>query len=185
MKSISIYTMSLALLGVSIGVFVALSRTPVVSIVLPLFFSLIAGASGIYISRQDINQKVGRQRLGFVGLCIFAFVFGTLAGMGTLLWLQRPRITPDLASIPGVNDLGSAERLNLVKLRALAVLLGTTVDERTAILSNAASQRKVNTEPVKKVTDIVQELLPNVTAVLSAAPKNTSRLYVIKLLRTN
>jgi hypothetical protein len=167
-----IYILAMALLGLCIGVLTALSRSPVVSVILPLLFSLVAGASGVYISKLDLTHVAARRRLGFVGICISALVISTLIGVWTVLLYDKPDVTPNLAKLFQNDNLQPGDQLYLVKLRALAALMGTSVEERKEILSKAASRppRKIQQiEPANEAATRVRSIIPHVKDVINAA----------------
>jgi hypothetical protein len=142
---------AMSLVGLCVGVLTALSQSPVVSIVIPLLFSLVAGAGGIYISKVDVTQADVRQRLAFAGIGVIAFVVSTLIGVWAIISTQSPRVAPDLTALLRSEFLQPSDQLHLVKLRALAALMGTSTDERREILAKAASH------PPQKITTPEEE----------------------------
>jgi hypothetical protein len=153
------YAAAMTVVGLAVGYFVALSRSPVVAVLLPLLFSLIAGVSGIYVAREDLTQVAGRKRLGFLGICILAFVCGSLVSSGTLLILKRPQLTPSLTEISGFDKLTPEERIYLVQLRALTLLLGTSQEERVGILEAASRKVVVPADEPSVVSRKLREFL--------------------------
>jgi hypothetical protein len=55
------FTLGLALVGVATGYLIALSKSPVVGIVLPLLFGLIGGAGGVYLWQADLACIMHRE----------------------------------------------------------------------------------------------------------------------------
>lgn len=64
----------LLLLGLCVGLMTGLSQSPVVSVLLPLLFSLIAGTSGFYAVRELAKGHKGMARLDDVGKMTVWFV---------------------------------------------------------------------------------------------------------------
>lgn len=137
MLALLVYAFAVAALGAVIGFFAVLSDSPIVAVLLPLLFGLIAGASGIYVSRTDISQRAGRRHLGYLGACIIMFLVGLLgAAVPTLLYRIAP-LTPDLARRAAFSGNDAQLMLDLVELRRVSALLGVSDDERDRILRAA------------------------------------------------
>lgn len=135
------YIFGMAVLGAGIGYFVTLSRSPVVAVLLPLLFGLIAGAGGFFLTREDLTQETGRERLAMLGICIMVLVGATILTSIGVFFVRGSTLTPELSAVPGYKTLEPREQLALVEMRLLATLLGASDKEKMQLLSTAAEKR--------------------------------------------
>ncbi len=68
------YLAGLVVTGVAIGFFAGLSESPVAATLLPLLFTLIAGASGFHFFRADVATRAGASRLRLAGIALISFM---------------------------------------------------------------------------------------------------------------
>lgn len=144
------YGISIALLGLCIGLFAGLSQSPVVGVLLPLLFGLIGGANGVYLARTNLENKQERKQLGLIGrmlsiLLIFVLI-GTVYGIsirtGSELSAFLPSLRPtepheDVVVLDNLDAMGPSNGLELSLLRYRLRALGVQESEQRAILSVA------------------------------------------------
>lgn len=168
MWSKAIYIAGMAVLGAGIGYFVTLSRSPVVAILLPLFFSLVGGAGGVFLVRQDLSQKAGRERLGILGACIIALV-GAAILTSMLVFSQNTRsFYPELTDISGYKTLAPSEQLAVLEMRMMATLLGATEKEKLQLLASAAKKeerKKISLDPPELIVSRLETMQPALETV--------------------
>lgn len=162
--------------GIVIGVLTVLSSSPVVSVVVPLLFGLIAGASGFYLAREDITQNGGRARLAFTGVCVSSLCAGLILALATTFWVRGrfyPKPLQELTSTE--QTLSYEEQMRAVEMRAVARMLGADPREqagivRAAILDfRAHPEISVESETVPQSTEPLIEAL-GVVAALKPIP---------------
>jgi hypothetical protein len=168
MWSKAIYIIGMAVLGAGIGYFVTLSRSPVVGILLPLLFSLIGGAGGVFLARQDLTQKAGRERLGILGASIVALV-GAAILTSILVFSRNTRsVNPELTEVPGYKALAPDEQYTVLEMRMMATLLGATEKEKVQLLASAAkreNETKNNLDPPELVISRLEAMQPALESV--------------------
>lgn len=67
------YLAGLTLVGIAVGYFAGLSESPVVATLIPLFFSLLGGSSGLLLLRATPHDPLSVQRLGISGVALALF----------------------------------------------------------------------------------------------------------------
>jgi hypothetical protein len=132
------FIVGMFLLAVATSLLVALSRSPVVAIVLPLIFGLAGSAGGIYIATGDISSELGRQRLALIGQSLAVFCITLVVLLPILLWEDQTPVAKQ-ATLPRVGSMPTANAIRLVELRARLRMLGASYAEQTVILDRAAS----------------------------------------------
>lgn len=148
----ALYGLALALLGLAVGLFAGLSRSPIVGVLLPLLFGLIGGAGGLYLTRADLDSETGRRRVGLIGLMITILLVFTIGGA---IYGMLVRTGSDFAAlIPGIaveddpragigvdlDELEPAAALELAALRHRLTQLGASPSEVAQILKSARDE---------------------------------------------
>lgn len=170
----SIYIIALAFLGAGVGIVVALSKSSISGILLPLLFTLIAGSSGLIVSKQDLSQKAGRTHIAFVGLCIISFTIGLLGGGTGGMLLKRSHPTPVMTDIDGFAGLDPESQLKLAELRTLAILIGTSSKERETILKQALLKNEDSEEKKESLKENAKNLATLIENIIVPSPTNES-----------
>jgi hypothetical protein len=145
------YGFAFALLGVCIGLMAGMSLSPVIGVLLPLLFSLIGGAGGLYLAGIDVEDPKARRKLRALGIVLSAFSACVLVASlyGALLRTGAP---PESLFLPPPNEneapapagdkqasISASGRLELVVLRRKLQALGADPAEQRAILAKASS----------------------------------------------
>jgi hypothetical protein len=149
------FTAGLGLIGAATGYFVALSRSPVVAVVLPLVFGLIGGAGGVYLAKADVKSDEGRYRLALIGNAVGALALVMVLTTAVTLWSRNAATYQALSGVAGVSQLDAKDQLTLVGLRAQLELLGASADEQKSVLTNAA---KVDIQQPDTPADLARKL---------------------------
>jgi hypothetical protein len=132
------YVFAMAVVGLGVGYFVALSRSPVVGVLLPLLFTLIAGAGGIYVAREDLSQKLGRRRMALLSACVIALVSSSILGSFLILAHAPTQRGPDLLKVPEFTTLSLPGQLAAIEVRKIALMLGSSDEEIAQLVKNLA-----------------------------------------------
>ncbi|MEY9387540.1 hypothetical protein ABIF93_005797 [Bradyrhizobium japonicum] len=133
----------MAALGGLLGVLMAWSASPVVTIVVPLLFAFIGGAGGLSLMKMDLSKPASILKLKTVGNAFIFCCGACLAGL-LIAMLARP-ILADFETgrssrykIEGKN-LSSNDYINQIALRRRLELVKASDDEIKAILSGSAT----------------------------------------------
>jgi hypothetical protein len=164
------FTVGLGLIGAATGYFVALSRSPVVGIVLPLVFGLVGGAGGIYLAKADLKSEEGQHRLSLIGKAVGSLSLVMVATTAAMLWLFQSSTYQPLMTVSGVAQLDAKDLLSLVVLRARLQLLGASAQEQNTILASAAKANIREADPaplIAKKLHAISTAAANVIAALN------------------
>lgn len=135
---IAVSALAFVLLGLCIGLLTGLSRSPVVSVLIPLLFGLIGGTGGLYIARLDISDKPQQHNLMIVSVAVGMLAIGTAAGV--FLGIDSREVDqswPQLnngSAFPPV-DAQHHEIVDWILLDSRLQLLGLNQSQRHSILS--------------------------------------------------
>lgn len=160
--------------GAVIGSLTVLSSSPVVSVVIPLLFGLIAGASGFLLAREDITQKAGRERLAFIGVCATSLCLGLMIAVTVTFWAQMslyPKPLNDLAG--GDRPLDYQEQMHAAEVRAVARMLGADPREQASIVQAAILQSRMQPETtadIETVRVFDEAFVEKLNAIAELAP---------------
>lgn len=176
MLSLTLYVIAVGLVGFAVGCLVAISQTPVVSAVMPLLFGLIAGASGVFVANETLDNTDSQRRIRFIAACIISFVCLNLFGLGLFLWLLRPKLEPELLNINNFASLDAQGQKSVAELRVRSKLLGMSVEEQKEFLEKATVPP--NNELTLAVLDGVQRYLTSVS--MSATDSAIAKLSTEK-----
>lgn len=132
-----IYVIGLAALGGASGFLVGASASPVVGILLPLLFGLVAGVAGFYSARVDIASVASQRKLKLLGSSLISFCVALIAAvLATLSWrdikVESNATRPTQIDLSGVTP---EDALRLVGLRRRLQILGSDGAEQTKILA--------------------------------------------------
>lgn len=168
MWSKAIYIAGMAVLGAGIGYFVTLSRSPVVGVLLPLLFSLIGGAGGVFLVREDLAQKAGQERLGILGASMVALVGAAILTSVLVFTLNTRTMTPELTEVQGYSTLAPSDQLAVLEMRLVATLFGATAKEKSQLLESAARKEpkpKISLDPPELVASRLDAMRPALESV--------------------
>ncbi len=137
------YIVGLSLVGVAVGYFAGLSKTPVVNTLLPLLFGLTGGAGGLYLAKADLTKIETAYRLKVLGktLAIFSLATVIAATYGMLVRTGQPLSVlvswertnqPQHYTFPKFQSFNDGLELITWRLRIQA--LGATPDELSSLL---------------------------------------------------
>jgi hypothetical protein len=83
---------SAAVLGLAIGIYTGLSKSPVVAVLLPLLFGLLAGASGLQISKLDLSSIAGIKSNSLICGALLMLSLTSLLGSALGIALRNGRV---------------------------------------------------------------------------------------------
>ena len=118
------FIIGLGLIGAATRYFVALSRSPVVGIVLPLIFGLVGGAGGVYLAKADLKSEEGRHRLALIGKAVGSLSLVMVLATAVTLWWRNE------ASYQPLLSVAMPQQVALVGLRARLQILGASAAEK-------------------------------------------------------
>ena len=144
MRQHYIFAVGTFFVGAAIGVLTVLSSSPIVAVLIPLLFGQIAGDRGIFLARDDIYLKAGRDRLAFVGACVTSLCLGLML-MGAITFLARANAGPKtLQEMIGTDtSLSYQEQTLAFEARAVAEILGADLREQSEIASVAIMESRI------------------------------------------
>lgn len=147
MREHYLFALGTSLVGISVGALTVLTQSVVVTLLIPLLFSLIAGASGFYLAREDITQADGRRRLAFVGICVGGLCVGLLGGVTATFWIQS-KFATDRARIADVSTspMTLSEQIFVAEVYAVADMLGVDQADRITMAKAALSEGRTTRE---------------------------------------
>jgi hypothetical protein len=185
----------LILVGGTTGYLLAISRSPVVGVVIPLLFGLVGGVGGLYVAKEDLNSEAGRHRLALIGRSLTAL---SLALLGTstitLLWLanvgKSSRIV--LSELPGYQRLTPSQLSALVEARAQLETLRVPVNEQKDLLerSIAFDADRVVAKKLRLISDDIETVQKSLSSLQESngtadtAPREWSPTYSVIELRS-
>ena len=169
------YIIGVAAMGIVVGMFVGLSHSPVVGILLPLLFTLLAGGSGLYVVLSGDSAKA---RL--LGGSLVAFAF-TVAVAGVLA--ANVRVSGNVFSFTAekpwiVDDVPLQVQLDLFEISLALQMLGILEQERASIIERIKSQIVKFPGELDAATDHFHE---TVSALLATINQNSETLKVTKI----
>lgn len=126
-----IYTIGVAAMGLVIGMFVGLSDSPVIGILLPLLFTLLAGGSGLYVV---LSGDSARARLLGSSLAAFAFTVAISAVLAA-----NHRVSGSVFSAIDkkpwiIDDVPIQEQIDLFEIALAFQFLGIPEKQRTTLI---------------------------------------------------
>ena len=153
---ISVYVIGLSVVGFVGGFFAGGSGSPVVGVVLPLIFSLIGGASGMFIGKADLSNDADVSRMALLGLSLLAF--------STMLWFgavsgASSRLSKSISSIvfPDMLEVGSIKRSRTVtEAIALSLLRAKIASPWRQQLNRRYSARNCIKRDQRKITRVAE-----------------------------
>jgi hypothetical protein len=143
------------LLGVFLGMAAGLSKTPVIGILIPLLFSILGGAGGLYLAKAELEAPQFILRTQLVGfftvLLAISVTFGSVYGIALRTGVGFRSFLPSWSGSPsdrGVSLLPDTEdefmdpalALELGALRLRLRILGFTPSEENRVLQSAKLQ---------------------------------------------
>ena len=139
-KTTRILATGMGALGALIGVWAALSSSPVVTTALPLIFAVAGGWGGFSLLNIDLEKVANRRKIELVGaslaalcFCCLISLFATLAFQPKLIaWVRPPAVKVDVST--------NADPISAVALRAKLSALGASKIEQEAILNRQLAQ---------------------------------------------
>jgi hypothetical protein len=167
-------------LGAAIGLFVGLSKSPIVGEVLPLLFALIAGSGGLYLvykeASRDQFKAVGISFLAFIPACAVFALLGALLRLPTAcLSLLGSAYCPGASTIERPADLRA--HLLGVELAAYLQVFGATPEDSRSIAdalsrfaSDASAVVRIRGQArlfLRALDDLVSTIPPSPTEVSS------------------
>ena len=158
--TVLLIALATSIFGVTTGLLLGLSQSPVVGIALPILFSILGGTSGFYFAKADLNSTSNRRTVQLASLATTLLCIGTIAG--TALGIEsRTSLKPwsviasqsDVPVLPPETDLeeGIVEWLLL--------------DARLHLMGLGASERRMMIQRIhsRSSTSITDRILHEIT----------------------
>jgi hypothetical protein len=160
--------------GALTGLFAGFSNSPVVGILLPLLFGLIAGTGGAYIANMKLDSSEDKRRAKFIGQALFLFSAACLSGAMYAMAIRTgagwKEFVPSFqkqeqktVNLPAALQLNGSRLTELALVRAQLKMLGATTQDQAIVIQRLADDFQI-TAPLPKVTADV--LLTNLQAVV-------------------
>jgi hypothetical protein len=159
------YWLGTIFLGVLLGMAAGLSQSPVIGILIPLLFSILSSAGGLYLSRADLEAPTFSRRTRIVGVFMVLFavavIFGSVygitirTGVGLRSFLPSWSDSP-ISLLPGNEDefMDPALALELGALRLRLRSLGLTQSEENRTVQSAKFQLSESVPQFSLVTEL-------------------------------
>ena len=184
---------ALVLLGTYIGLSIGLSASPVIAVVVPLLFSLIAGGSGFYAARSDLTQQAGRRKANQLGCMLIFFtapiliasIYGVLVRTGAdfaAFWpfFKERRVESAYSLTPqDIQAQGLDGALEIAALRYRLRHLGASEDEISTMEKFALSSA-VTPATVASVAAAFREI-----SIKAAQSRETMTDDIVKKIPAN
>jgi hypothetical protein len=176
---IAVYITGLCAVGFVAGFFAGSSSSPVVGVVLPLVFGMIGGASGLAVTKFNLNKPKEVKKLAILGIALISFSFtlwfGSLFGASIRLGDSLQSILLNKATetklLDGSNTATESVALALLQARMQALGLGQ--NDISELVKQASNEMKERRKGLPKIAlDTLHSELENSLRLMESSNAN-------------